>query len=169
MEGIMLEAKMKTRISWILALLVMQVLACGTSLGLNEDGSLTVETRISPETLRQVIETSLKESEGELQNVTVDLHDEFILVAADRPIDGSGGVNHISFQLELSVNNGSLAATASEAQIDGVPVDQAAVDLLNQRIASQLSQVDQQVPNAILESVSVSPEGVDLTWRVTPP
>ncbi len=72
----------------------------------------------------------------------------------------------LSFRLDLSVNNGQLIASITDAQIDGIAIEQNRVDNWNQTIANRLSNFRERSEMATLQSVSITPEIVTMTWSV---
>jgi hypothetical protein len=72
----------------------------------------------------------------------------------------------LTFRLDLGVSDGFLTATVSNAQIDGVPVEQDRVTLWNERIANRLAKAGQRRANSTLQSVSISSDAVTMVWRV---
>ena len=68
--------------------------------------------------------------------------------------------------MDLGVSNGELTASISDAQIDGVSIEQARVDHWNQTIANRIANIGSRNENAKLQSVSITPEEVLMTWNV---
>ena len=69
--------------------------------------------------------------------------------------------------LDLGVGSGQVTATISNAQLDGVPVEQNRVEHWNQTIASRLVILGKKRPNSSIEALSVTPEAVNMTWKVS--
>jgi hypothetical protein len=73
----------------------------------------------------------------------------------------------MSFRLDLGVSNGELTASVSDAQIDGIAIQQNRVDNWNQTIANRLARIGGTRGNAALQTVSITPAQVTLTWLVS--
>lgn len=151
-----------------IALIVLSLLisACKADISRNEDDSFTVETTISQQELQEVISSSI--ADPLVTNVTVSLQSGYALASADHQrLNNAGKTDTLSFRLDLAVNNGKLAVMITNAQIDGVPLEQNRVDNWNQTIANRLSNFGERRDNATLQSVSISPEAVNMTWNIT--
>lgn len=159
---------MNTKSKTILALLLVLVLltsACKADISRNDDGSFTVETTISQQELQEVISTSI--ADPLVTNVTASLQAGYVLVTGDRQrLNDASKTDTLSFRLDLSVSNGQLAASVTNAQIDGVSIDQNRVDNWNQTIANRITNLGGRNENATLQSVEVTPEMVSMTWNV---
>jgi hypothetical protein len=146
----------------ILALLVS---ACKANIARNDDGSLTVETSVSQQELQEAISSAI--ADPLVQDLTVSLQSGYVLVNGTRQrLNDSSKTDSMSFRLDLSVSNGQLTAAVSNAEIDGVAIEQNRVDNWNQTIANRLSSFGGRSENATLQSVSVTPENVTMTWNV---
>ncbi len=159
---------MNTKSKTIFALLVLALLtsACKADISRNDNGSFTVETTISQQELQEVISASI--ADPLVTNVTASLQSGYVLVTGDRQrLNDASKTDTLSFRLDLSVSNGQLAASVTDAQIDGVPIDQDRVDNWNQTIANRISNFGGRNENATLQSVDVTPEQVSMTWNVT--
>lgn len=154
------------RIAGASALLLLVVLAgaCNVSINRNTDGSLSVEASISETAIQAEIEAAL--NDPLIQELSVDLQDGYILVTGERRRISGSQTDTLSFRLDLGVKDGHLSAVVSEAQIDGIPIDEARVKVWNQRIANRLERAGQRNPNSTLQSVTVTPDAVKMTWRV---
>ena len=73
----------------------------------------------------------------------------------------------LTFRLDLGVSSSQLTASISDAQLDGVPVEQNRVDHWNQTLANRIAIVGQKNPNSSLKSVNITPAAVTMTWNVT--
>ncbi|MBI3153324.1 MAG: hypothetical protein HYZ21_14405 [Chloroflexi bacterium] len=159
---------MNTKSKTIFALLVLALLtsACKADISRNDNGSFTVETTISQQELQEVISASI--ADPLVTNVTASLQSGYVFVTGDRQrLNDASKTDTLSFRLDLSVSNGQLAASVTDAQIDGVPIDQDRVDNWNQTIANRISNFGGRNENATLQSVNVTPEMVSMTWNVT--
>ena len=75
----------------------------------------------------------------------------------------------VSFNLELSVENGVLAAQVSNVSAMGSQVDDNLFGPVNQMITEKLVDAQSQMEimdRAELVDVTVSPDGVTLVWRL---
>ena len=149
----------------LLIVLVLFTSACKANVSRNDDGSFAVETTISQQELQEVISSSI--ADPLVTNVTASLQQGYISVSADHQrLNDASKTDTLSFRLDLSVNNGQLIASITDAQIDGVAIEQNRVDNWNQTIANRLSNFGERRENATLQSISIMPEVVTMTWTV---
>jgi hypothetical protein len=152
--------------SILLVMLAILTSACKANISRNDDGTFTVETTITQQELQEVISSSI--ADPLITNVTASLQQGYISVSADHQrLNDASKTDTLSFRLDLSANNGQLAASITDAQIDGLAIEQNRVDNWNQTIANRLSNFGEKRENAILQSVSITPEIVTMTWSVT--
>ncbi len=137
--------------------------ACKANLSRNDDGSVTVETSVTQEQLQEVISSSI--ADPLVQELTVSLQNGYVSVTGVRQrLNDASKTDEMSFRLDLGVSNGELTASISDAQIDGIAIEQNRVDNWNQTIANRLSMIGGGNRNATLQSVSITPEQVTMTW-----
>jgi hypothetical protein len=149
----------------LVALLVLLISACKANISRNQDGSYDVETTISQDELQGVITASI--ADPLIKEITVTLQSGYVLVSGERQrLNDNTRTDTLSFRLDLGVNNGQLTSSISNALLDGIAVEQARVDLWNQRIAKRLAILGQKNRNSTLESLSITPEAISMTWRV---
>lgn len=140
--------------------------ACRANISRNDDGSLAVETTISQQELQDAITASI--ADPLIQELTASLQPGYVLVTAERQrLNDAATTDTMSFRLDLSVSNGQLNVTISEAVIDGLAIEQSRVDHWNETIASRLLILGKKNPNSSLQSVNVSPEAVTIIWLVS--
>ena len=150
----------------VLVTLVLFVSACRANISRNEDGSLTVETTIGQQELQEAITASI--ADPLIKELNVALQSGYVLVTGERQrLNDASKTDNLTFRLGLGVNSGQLTATISNAQLDGVPLEQNRLDHWNQAIASRLGILGKKNPNSSLESASVTPEAVSMTWKVS--
>jgi len=148
----------------VLGLLLLS--ACRANISRNGDSSATVETTITQQELQDVISASI--ADPLIKNVTVSLQSGYVTVSGERQrLNDASKSDALSFRLDLSVSNGQLTSSISNAQLDGVPLEQNRVDNWNQTIANRLSKLGQKNQNSTLQSVSITPQAVTMTWNVT--
>ena len=149
----------------LLFLFALIVTACKKDIVRNGDGSLTVETKISQQELQEVITSSI--ANPLVKNLTVSLQSGYVLVSGERQrLNDSSKTDSLTFRLDLSVNNGQLAAAITNAQVDGVPIEKNRVDNWNQTIANRLSNFGKRNEKATLQAISVTTESVTMSWKV---
>ena len=154
------------RLSALLIALVFLISACKANISRNDDGSLNVETTISQQELQEVITASI--ADPLIKELTASLQSGFVLVSGTRErLNDPGKTDTLSFRLDLGVSNGQLTSSISNAQLDGVPIEQNRVDHWNETIANRLALLGQKNQNSTLESVSITPDSVTMTWTVT--
>ncbi len=158
--------KISIKVSFLLLAALMLTSACKANISRNGDGSATVETSITQQELQEVISSSI--ADPLVQELTVSLQTGYVSVTGTRQrLNDASKTDTLGFRLDLSVSNGQLIASVSDAQIDGIAIDQARVDNWNQTIANRLSNFGGGQRNATLQSVSITPEIVTLTWNAT--
>ncbi|MBN1247280.1 MAG: hypothetical protein JXC32_06450 [Anaerolineae bacterium] len=147
-----------------LVALVALTSACTLEIARNDDGSLSVESQMGEVALESELEAAL---DGDLiEDLSVDLHTDYILVTAQRRRVTGNEVDDLSFRLDLGAAGGQLTATIYDAEVNGQPIDSARVAHWNGRIAQRLTRAAQRRPNSTLESVSITDEGLSMRWTV---
>jgi hypothetical protein len=150
----------------LLILLALIVTACKADIARNDDGSLTVKTEITQEQLQEVITSAI--ADPLVKDLTVSLQSGYVLVSGERQrLNDAGRTDTLTFRLDLSVSNGQPTATISDAQIDGVAIEQNRVDNWNQTIANRLSNFGGKSEKATLQTISITTESVTMIWNVT--
>ena len=151
---------------FLLFLAVLLVTACTRNVVHNDDGSIAVETKISQQELQQVITSSI--SDPLVKNVTVSLQTGYVLVSGEHQrLNDSSKTDSLTFRLDLSASDGQLTAKITDAKIDGVSIEQNRVDNWNQAIANRISNFSKKTGKATLQTVSITPESVTMTWKAT--
>ncbi len=154
------------RITILLLALVFLLSACKANISRNQDGSFDVETSISQQELQEAITASI--ADPLVKQITVSLQSGYVLVSGTRErLNDPGKTDMLNFRLDLSVNNGELVASISNAQLDGKPIEQNRVENWNQTLANRIAILAQKHPNSTLKSVNITPTGVTMTWNVT--
>jgi hypothetical protein len=152
--------------SSLLFLVILLVTACKADIARNDDGSLTVETEITQEQLQEVITSAI--ADPLVKNVTVSLQSGYVLVSGERQrLNDASKTDSLTFRLDLSVSDGKPTATISNAQLDGVAIEQNRVDNWNQTIANRLSNFGGKSEKALLQAINVTTESVTMTWNIT--
>jgi hypothetical protein len=152
-------------ISLLAVIMLLSLSACKANVSRNGDGSATIETSVTQEQLQEVISSAI--ADPLIQELTVSLQNGYISVTGVRQrLNDASKTDIMSFRLDLGVSNSELTASVSDAQIDGVTIEQNRVDNWNQTIANRLSLIDGGNRNATLQSVSVTPEQVTMTWLI---
>ena len=140
--------------------------ACRANISRNDDGSLAVQTTISQQELQEAITAAI--ADPLIKELTVSLQSGYVLVTGQRErLNDASKTDSLTFRLDLGVSNGQLTAMISNAQLDGVSVEQNRVDHWNQTLASRLLILGKKNPNSSLESVNVTPEAVNMIWKVS--
>ena len=139
--------------------------ACKANISRNSDGSYNIETTITQQELQEVITASI--ADPLVKEVTVSLQSGYALVSGTRQrLNDPATTDTLTFRLDLGVSNGQLTSSISNAQIDGIAIEQNRVDLWNQTIANRLTRLGQKNPNSTLQSVAVTPQSVSMSWLV---
>jgi osmotically-inducible protein OsmY len=148
----------------LVGLLGALVSGCAATITRNADGSLTVETTMTGESLQSEIQAAI--ADPLIENMTVQLKQGYIDVSGERKRLNSGQIDMLTFRLDLGVSDGHLTATISNALLDGKAVEADRVALWNERIANRLEQFGQRRSNSSLQSVNVTSEAITMTWHV---
>jgi hypothetical protein len=149
----------------LLFLVALLVTACKKDIVRNDDGSLTVETAITQEQLQEVITSAI--ADPLVKDVTVSLQSGYVLVSGERQrLNNASKTDSLTFRLDLSVSNGQPTAATSNAQIDGVTIEQNRVDNWNQTVANRLSNFGGRSEKATLQAINITTESVTMTWNV---
>jgi len=163
-----MKAKIRLSSMGLIAILFFAVLvtsACERTITRNANGSLDVQTSITQQQIQSAIQASI--ADPLVKELNVQLQSGYILVSGQRQrLNDSTKTDTLSFSLVLSVSNGQLAAAVTNAQIDNIAVDHARVSNWNQTIANRLENLARRAPNAALQSVSITPDAVSMTWQV---
>jgi hypothetical protein len=138
--------------------------ACSANVTRNTDGSLSVTSTITGDSLNAEIKSAL--ADPLVQDVTVTLQSGYADVSATRKRLDSDKLDTLTFRLDLGASGGQLTATVSNAQVDGRAVEADRVAEWNTRIANRLANFSQRRENSTLQSVTITPEGVTMVWRV---
>lgn len=153
------------KLSFLAIILMLTLSACKANISRNDDGSLTVETSVTQSQLQEIISSSI--ADPLIKSLTVTLQQGYVSVVGERErLNDASKIDTISFRMDLGVSNGELTASISDAQIDGVAIEQARVDHWNQTIANRITNIGSRNENAKLQSVSITPEEVLMTWNV---
>jgi len=157
--------KISKRISVLLVIVIFLTNACRANISRNENGSFTVGTTITQQELQEAINTSI--ADPLVKKLNASLQSGYVLVTGTRQrLNNASKTDTLGFRLDLGVSNGQLTATISNAQIDGVAIEQNRVDLWNQTLAKRLSIISQRNEKSTLQSVSITPDIVTMTWNV---
>ncbi len=148
----------------LVGLLGTLVSGCAATITRNDDGSLTVETSMTAESLQAEIQAAI--ADPLIQNLTVQLKQGYIDVNGERKRLNSDQTDTLTFRLDLGVSSGHLTATISNALIDGKAVEANRVALWNERIANRLENFGQRRSDSSLQSVNVTSEAITMVWRV---
>ena len=154
------------RIFVVSFVLIFLLSACKANISRAADGSLDVETTVSQQELQEAITASI--ADPLIQEINVSLQSGYILVTGQRQrLNNPGKSDTLAFRLDLGMSGGQLTASVSNAQLDGVPVEQNRVDHWNQTIANRIALLGKKHPDGSLKSVVISPSAVTMTWNVT--
>ncbi len=158
---------MKTKtVSILLIIFTFLLSACRANISRNSDGTVTVETTISQQELQEAITASI--ADPLITELNVTLQSGYVTVTGQRQrLNDASKTDALSFRLDLGVSGGQLTATISNALLDNKPLDQSRVDHWNQTIASRIAIIGKKRPNSSIQSVSVTPEAVTMTWVVS--
>ena len=141
--------------------------ACSIVVYRNPDGSLRLEVNLPESTIQEEIAAAL--DDPLITDLQADLRQGYIYVTAERKRVVGDGTDMLTFRLDLGTTAGHLTAVISDAKINDEPVDEAYVDIWNERLAKCLENAGKRNPDSSLQSVSVSDDSLDFIWRVETP
>jgi hypothetical protein len=154
------------KLSFLAIVVLLTLSACKANISRNGDGSATVETTVSQAELQEIISSSI--ADPLVKSLTVTLQPGYVSVTGERQrLNDASKLDTMSFRLDLGVSNGELTASISDAQIDGIAIEQNRVDHWNQTIANRISNIGNRSGRATLQAVSVTTDQVTMTWLVT--
>jgi hypothetical protein len=157
--------KISRRMSVLLIIVLFLTTACRANIARNQDGSYTVETTITQQELQEAITKSI--ADPLVKELSASLQSGYVLVTGTRQrLNDASKTDSLGFRLDLSVSNGQLTAAISNAQIDGIAIEQNRVDNWNQTLANRLSNIGKRNENSTLQTVSITPDIVTMTWNV---
>jgi len=148
---------------WLLVA-VVALSACTIHIDRNGDGSLRAETSMSAESIQKEIAWAIRDHK--VKELSVDLKDGYVQVTGVKEMPVGDHTDELSFKMTLGVQDGHLTATISDAEFNQNPIDGERVAEWNERVAQNLEKKGQNHPNSTLESVSVTPDGVTMVWRI---
>ena len=148
----------------LVGLFSVLVSGCAATITRNNDGSLTVESTMTAESLQAEIQAAI--ADPLIQNLTAQLESGYINVSGERKRLNSDQTDTLTFRLDLGVSDGHLIATILNALIDSKPVEADRVTLWNERLANRLEQFGQRRSDSSLQSVTVTSQGITMVWRV---
>jgi hypothetical protein len=138
--------------------------ACQIDVERNADGSLQVEAIIT----EADIATELGFAENpDFETLGIDLRDGYALFDATGPNDDDPSqTDEVSFRMELSVVDGHLGATVSDAVWNGIDVPQLFIDEWNEEIARDLERSAKKDKDSTLVDVEITDDQVRFEFRV---
>jgi hypothetical protein len=140
--------------------------ACSIDLERNADGSLTATTAIDGESLEEEMELALDYNDSLVQNVEAVLQDGSIDMTVERVHPDNSGVDTLTFDMILGVDDGQLTVAFSDVQLNGEAAPDEAVERWSTRIANRLSSYQTNNDRRRLESVTVTPDAVTMVWHI---
>jgi hypothetical protein len=151
----------------LLAVASLAISACSIAVDRNPDGSLRLEVNLPESTIQEEIAAAL--DDPLITDLQADLRQGYIFVTAERKRVMIDDTDLMSFRLDLGIKDGHLTAVISDAKINDEPVDEAYVDIWNERLAKRLENAGRRNPDSSLQSVSVSDDALNFIWRVETP
>ena len=148
----------------LVGMLSTLVSGCAANITRNADGSLTIETSMTAESLQAEIQAAI--ADPLIERLTAQLEPGYINISGTRKRLNNDQTDTLTFRLDLGVGDGHLTATISNALVDGQAVEANRVALWNERIASRLESFGQRRPNSSLQAVTVTSEAITMTWHV---
>lgn len=141
--------------------------ACSIAVDRNPDGSLRLEVNLPESAIQEEIAAAL--DDPLITDLQADLRQGYIYVTAERKRVVGDETDMLTFRLDLGTKEGHLAAVISDAKINQESVNEAYVDIWNERLAKRLENAGKQNPDSSLQSVSISDDSLDFIWRVETP
>lgn len=141
--------------------------ACSIAVDRNPDGSLRLEVNLPESAIQEEIAAAL--DDPLITDLQADLRQGYIYVTAERKRVVGDETDMLTFRLDLGTKEGHLTAVISDAKINQESVNEAYVDIWNERLAKRLENAGKQNPDSSLQSVSISDDSLDFIWRVETP
>lgn len=153
----------KWTIGLSLMLLALTVAACGVGLNVKQDaqGNTIVDVSLPESVVNTILQGTVTTDQGSgddniLTEIdSVDMKPGIMTVTGKRAMPDGTKANG-TFDLSLSAENGELKASVSNIHIEGMEVTEAAVNRINERIASALAQSASKDEGADITSVSIT-------------
>lgn len=155
---------MRKWVPLLLLLLAFGAVGCQIGLTRNADGSLRVEASIDQETLAREVRGAVRDPL--VEDVQVELEDGYARVRMTRRRAAGSATDELSFRLDLGAANGHLTARLSNVVVNGFQPTESLLSTWNARIADNLERAAGRTPNSRLQDVDVTPDGVQMVWRV---
>ena len=154
---------------WILVMVLLAtaslaISACSIAVDRNPDGSLRLEVNLPESTIQEEITAAL--NDPLITDLQVDLRQGYIFVTANRKRVLGDETDLLSFRLDLGTHDGHLTAVISDAKINDEPVNEAYVEVWNQRLAQRLEEAAKRNSDSSLQSVSVGDDALHFIWRI---
>lgn len=157
----------KSTMLLLIGVLVILTLSCSLfSLQRSEEGALTMETNLSLQVITNILESAVDLSN--FVNLQLELRDGYVFVQADSVQFQGIAASNVTFHIELLAVNGRLAGQITNLNVSGNLINESMLENYNQILSERLVQASQQSERAVLQSVSVSPEGVKMVWLIDP-
>ena len=141
--------------------------ACSIAVDRNPDGSLRLEVNLPESTIQEEIAMAL--DDPLITDLQADLRHGYIYVTAERKRVVGDETDMLTFRLDLSTKEGRLTAVISDAKINNEPVNEAYIDIWNERVAKRLENAGKRNPDSSLQSVTISDDSLDFIWRIETP
>jgi hypothetical protein len=151
----------------LLATASLAISACSIAVDRNPDGSLRLEVDLPESTIQEEIAAAL--DDPLITDLQADLRQGYIFVTAERKRVMTDETDMLSFRLDLGTKDGHLTAVISDAKINDEPVDEAYINIWNERLAKRLENAGKRNPDSSLHSVTVSDDALNFIWRVETP
>ncbi len=142
------------------------VTACSVDIERNDDGSLTVTSVMPEESVQEELAAARNTDDHTL---TADLRDGYMLVTVEGEFPRMGETGTLTFRATPGVEDGHLAITISEAQLNGEALDEERVTQWNERLSNRLERAAGRRPNRTLQSVAVTEDALTMVWQVETP
>jgi hypothetical protein len=157
---------------WVHSLLLIAIgcfilSACTINVERNPDGSLSAEVNLPESTIQTEIHLAL--NDPLITDLEADLHQGYISVSAERRRVFGDESDTLTFRLDLGTEDGHLTALISNAKVNDESVDQAVVNVWNERLANQLEKAGKRNPDSSLQSVAISENALTFVWRIETP
>lgn len=155
-----------TRMMMLAAVAAFALLAgaCSIDVARNDDGSLEVETVLTEESVKNEIAKGV--DDPQIKYLTVDMKPGYVLVAMERVRDSGIGIDEVSFRVDLSVEDGHLAADVTDAVWNDFPIPQELVDIWNEELAAGLEEEGKKDPDSTLSVVTLTEDSLTMQWHV---
>jgi len=151
----------------LIGALALLLSACSVDIARNSDGSLTAAATMGLADLESELEGAFSYHNTQVRNVDVSAQGGALAVTMERERAAQPGTfDTLSYLMTPGIEDGGLVITLSDVLVNGQPADPEKVSEWQERITERLAGRRENRPNATLQSVSVTEDGLEMVYRI---